>query len=388
MSDAFENDVFISYSSADRAWAEKLSESLTAKGLTTYLDDERLQAGEGWLPQLLGALKSSRHLVVLWSNNAAGSQWVAKELSRFDALVDPDGRSLTGERRLLIVVLEGESAAYTHVQQIHDIKQAGLYPGDPAVSSPVWQRVVERVVSAVGAEEGFVSIPLLLVTTTSARLDAFDADPEDAPALATLLQELGIDSDALNDRYGETRGDWRPFGSERTIRAILEGLKDKLNAEIAKATGGNGTRFRWEYVDAEFWSADWASAEAVTKRLASGPVQVVVDPLSFYDPLVRTRYGNYVRDILDNGDAFVLVLTPFAPPTASLALRGAIQSLAKRIFQHFYEPPAFSGAAYARCGFNVGDEIEFLGWLTTALGPSLRASQATGAVYLAPGPRT
>jgi hypothetical protein len=141
---------------------------------------------------------------------------------------------------------------------------------------------------------------------------------------------------------------------------------------------------RWDYVDDEFWGLP-DDAVAVARRLSSGPTLVIVDPLSFYDPLVVARYGNYLNDVLDNGDAFVLILTPFAPPTVNVVLRNAIQVLAWRIFRHFYEPPAFTGGAYARCG-PVGDEIELRGWLATALGPRLAPSSSTSP-FLAP-PRT
>ena len=45
----------------------------------------------------------------------------------------------------------------------------------------------------------------------------------------------------------------------------------------------------------------------------SGPAVVVIDPLSFYDELVRDRYANWIspRD-LRNRDAFVLVLAVLA----------------------------------------------------------------------------
>ena len=41
----------------------------------------------------------------------------------------------------------------------------------------------------------------------------------------------------------------------------------------------------------------------------SGPAVVVIDPLSFYDELVRDRYANWISPReLRNRDAFVLVL--------------------------------------------------------------------------------
>jgi phenylpropionate dioxygenase-like ring-hydroxylating dioxygenase large terminal subunit len=86
---------------------------------------------------------------------------------------------------------------------------------------------------------------------------------------------------------------------------------------------------------------------------------VVVDPLAFYDNVVFARYANYVSEILMNANAFVLVLAPFTLPASARALRNAIKAMATRVFRHFYEPPAFSGQAYARSSASVGDALEF-----------------------------
>ena len=75
----YEYDVFISYKSEDRPWADKLYSDLQSKGLVPFIDHKRLEAGREWEPQLAVALGRSEHLVVLWSDEADRSSWVRKQ---------------------------------------------------------------------------------------------------------------------------------------------------------------------------------------------------------------------------------------------------------------------------------------------------------------------
>src|SRR2546430_738921 len=96
--DNYEYDVFISYSSKDREWAEKLLNDLKSKGFVPYLDKDRLVSGDDWPKKLVGALKQSQHLIILWSENAANQpKWVYQEHDRFNQIQDDfnkNGRTL------------------------------------------------------------------------------------------------------------------------------------------------------------------------------------------------------------------------------------------------------------------------------------------------------
>src|SRR6476659_4239635 len=104
-------DVFVSYTAADRAWAEKVEGDLAAGGLRVFRDQNRLDAGRKWETQLQTALDGSQHLVVVWSNRANSSSWVQKELARFDNHAAEDDR-----RRLICLNLEGDNPAYSTFQ--------------------------------------------------------------------------------------------------------------------------------------------------------------------------------------------------------------------------------------------------------------------------------
>src|ERR1035438_9302571 len=102
-------DIFISYSSLDRAWAKKLAADLTGLKVKCFVDEDRLTKGGKWEPQLVTSLTNSRHFVVLWSQNAHNSDWVTEELSRFKIGIDPksEGQPLPG-RLLYAINLEGQ----------------------------------------------------------------------------------------------------------------------------------------------------------------------------------------------------------------------------------------------------------------------------------------
>src|SRR5205085_1826847 len=125
------HDVFISYSSRDRAWAERLAQDLRERQIDVFLDADRIQLGTSWGPQLARHLTGSRHLIVLWSNAAEDSRWVPEEIGRFRQIVDPTGAGVFGDRRLLAVVLEGDNIVLHDLQMLTALRDAGAYPGGP-----------------------------------------------------------------------------------------------------------------------------------------------------------------------------------------------------------------------------------------------------------------
>ena len=105
----FTYEVFISYRSTDRPKAEALQARLTAAGLNVWRDD-RLQkaAGASYLRTINEALDRSAKVVVLWSPQAAQSDWVIGEATR------------AGDR-LIPILLEPTNlpAPFNHAQYLH-----------------------------------------------------------------------------------------------------------------------------------------------------------------------------------------------------------------------------------------------------------------------------
>ena len=82
-------DIFLSYEHTDHSKARKLAESLEHEGWTVWWDP-RIPPGQTWATVIESCLKSSRCVVVLWSETSIKSKWVNKEArfaDKFDLLV-------------------------------------------------------------------------------------------------------------------------------------------------------------------------------------------------------------------------------------------------------------------------------------------------------------
>ncbi|HEY4070180.1 MAG TPA: TIR domain-containing protein [Sphingomicrobium sp.] len=72
------SDVFVSYARTDEPQAERVAEALRALGYQVWRDDE-LPAHRAYADVIEERLKSAKAVVVLWSAEAAKSQWVRAE---------------------------------------------------------------------------------------------------------------------------------------------------------------------------------------------------------------------------------------------------------------------------------------------------------------------
>lgn len=73
-------EIFISYRRTDQAWARRLHELLKAEGVDAWYD-QQVGAGEDWRAATAKALEEARIVVLLFSQEAQGSEQVIKELA-------------------------------------------------------------------------------------------------------------------------------------------------------------------------------------------------------------------------------------------------------------------------------------------------------------------
>ena len=64
-----EYDVFLSYATEDREWAQMLAERLRSSGVRVWFDEWELQSGDHGYTKLNDGLKYSRKLVAVWTPN-------------------------------------------------------------------------------------------------------------------------------------------------------------------------------------------------------------------------------------------------------------------------------------------------------------------------------
>ena len=72
--------IFISYSSADRHLARRVSRRLLYCGARVIIDEADLRPGVFLTEELERQIRLATHLIVIWTEAAASSQWVAREI--------------------------------------------------------------------------------------------------------------------------------------------------------------------------------------------------------------------------------------------------------------------------------------------------------------------
>lgn len=75
-----QNQVFLSYASADKELAQKIVEELRKRGIRVWFDTYELQPGDSIAKAIGYAISASDYLVVLLSPNSVNSVWVQQEL--------------------------------------------------------------------------------------------------------------------------------------------------------------------------------------------------------------------------------------------------------------------------------------------------------------------
>lgn len=97
MTDPFEYDVFISFSSADEEIVKPIWQELCSNGLRVFWSDSSLkkEVGNSWFDVIEKALERSRHMILVCSDNAISSKWVQREYRAFfDYCYSPNLRRL------------------------------------------------------------------------------------------------------------------------------------------------------------------------------------------------------------------------------------------------------------------------------------------------------
>jgi len=129
------SDVFVSYSRSDEPQAERVANALHALGYQVWRDDQ-LPAHRAYSDVIEERLKSARAVVVLWSAEAAKSQWVRAEA---------DVARSSGT--LVQAILD----ATIPPMPFNQIQCADLASWNGARDSPGWKKLVASVSELAGA---------------------------------------------------------------------------------------------------------------------------------------------------------------------------------------------------------------------------------------------
>src|SRR3954466_12773690 len=128
-------DVFVSYARSDEPQAKRVADALRALGYQVWRDDQ-LPAHRAYSDVIEERLKSAKAVVVLWSAEAAKSQWVRAEA---DA-----ARSLG---TLVQAILDSTIPP----MPFNQIQCADLASWSSETDSPGWKKLVASVSELAGA---------------------------------------------------------------------------------------------------------------------------------------------------------------------------------------------------------------------------------------------
>jgi len=72
--------VFISYNLRDKEVAREIAVFLASENINVWFDEWEISAGDSIVGQINAGLIGCTHFLIIWSNNAATSNWVRREL--------------------------------------------------------------------------------------------------------------------------------------------------------------------------------------------------------------------------------------------------------------------------------------------------------------------
>jgi hypothetical protein len=72
--------IFLSYNSKDRAFALKLGEALTERGIKVWIDEGELRVGDSLVDRISAGLMQTDYVGIILSPNSVSSEWVNREM--------------------------------------------------------------------------------------------------------------------------------------------------------------------------------------------------------------------------------------------------------------------------------------------------------------------
>ena len=355
-------DLFVSYSSKDRPWAEKLYNDLHTSypQLRIFFDRTSIMAGDAWRQDLKNAIRNSKHLLFFWSKNAdtpnaSGTKEVGPELESFlahsDSMPELEGSArkvfyipLEGERGGGVADFQGFPAFKDHYKpQAIDLGISNL-AADPGREE--WKRMVRMTGDAISVANSAKPVVAGIIATNVQELPLLDMihgkkKKPDGPTLDQFLAGFGLTWAGVRDRYGQDALDWRPQG-EDTIVTLFEEVRVRVNAKLDPAD-----RFQWKYVDL-------TTAEDYAKNVRSiyeQPSVVLFDPISLYDSICAGALLD-LEDYVGREESVMISLSPtvqIADDLQAMYLRSL-----STILEDYFQPKIPPGAVFfARCALDV-----------------------------------
>jgi adenylate cyclase len=239
-------DVFVSYARVDEPQAERVTEALRADGYHAWRDDE-LPAHRAYAEVIEERLKSAKAVVVLWSAEAAKSQWVRAEADAAREL-----------GTLIQATLDGGIPP----MPFNQIQCAALNDWDGDPNAPGWRKLVASVEALAGAPERGKSAARRArreLTICVLPFANMSGDPEQEYFSDGISEDITTDLSKVSALGVVARNTAFTFkGRSVNVREIAEqlGISHVLEGSVRKA--GGRVRINAQLIDGETGEHVWA----------------------------------------------------------------------------------------------------------------------------------
>ncbi len=342
------SDVFISYARSTEAQAERVCNALRALGYSVWRD-QQLPAHRAYADVIEAELRAAKAVVVIWSADAARSEWVRSEadLARMD-------------RKLVQVTVDGSALPMPFDQ----IQCASLAGWNGNADLPAWQAVVGSVAALTGTrlEPSAPAIaarpdPPSEIVLAVLPFDNLSSDPEmqffSDGVSEEIIRRL---SRGANLRLIGRTSSFQFRGERKAEAGQALNCSHVLDGSIRRAAGR--VRVSGHLMDTSSGTTLWsdrydrgledifAVQDDISENIAeslnqafSGFSSRAVDP-RLYDLYLRASPKSYAPDELRTGIGLLEVATERAPRFAEAWARLAFLRAWLRFYQPFQDRAA------------------------------------------------
>ncbi|XP_028751266.1 uncharacterized protein LOC114711083 [Neltuma alba] len=209
-------DVFLSFRGEDtrKSFATHLYSALKQAGIDIYMDEERIERGEGISSSLLQAIESSKISIIILSKNYAGSSWCLQELKK---------------------IMECYKTTYQEVLPIFfDVRPSEVRKQTNSFGK-AWERLVKRTLGNEVENWKSNSKRALIEVANLSGWDMHNYRTETElidEVIETITKKLGDNKSLFVARH--------PVGLKSRMQAILQLLRSKTKDVIIAGIWGMG----------------------------------------------------------------------------------------------------------------------------------------------------
>jgi hypothetical protein len=289
-------DIFISYSSDDRAYVEPIVNVLREQGLNVFFDQD-LQLGEAWFMKIDKYLRQSRVTVIFITPSSVNSPWVQQEVaSAFQHMVNDKSRHIIS----VLMRRVDPQLIHSFLLNFNVLDRNDADETEPEVRREIGLKlggVIRDLIPGIGRPH--TPLPVVVFAMTKAEATALfrgSVAATDPAKFAAIVQELAArnhSAEQLLELYAETRDDWRsPLcqtnnGGVASMRETVEDVVDRINRMVLSGEA-TGDILIPEYFSEAVTNPDFKERNYTYKELSERGCVLIIDSLTLFHPDLRT----------------------------------------------------------------------------------------------------